>query len=197
MNRCLVYFMLCLFPLLTYAQAHSRILTSSSIAEPCFVTSYLSHQHLMAFQHRALQKAEDVEEYLKIVRNYKYDKILREQAAKMLLAFFVKDAEITFESDTLIRQISVQDFVQELLERDQNSIVPSPKTIKNKRLESSLALQKSGYYVGMIAYNMIDKEDPDFTSERIITVHLQKVGKIFGEIEEDVWEVKLGNVVVR
>ncbi len=188
----------CFFPLSVNAQSNS-VYTASSIIEPSFVTAYLSHQHLMAFQNRALQKVEDVEEYMKVVRNFEYEKSLREQAAKMLLAFFVEDAQITFESfaDTVNRQVSVRDFIQELLAKDENSIYVSPKTVNNKRLENPLSLHKSGHYVGLISYTVIDKEDPNFISERNIVIHLQKVGKFFGEMKEDVWEVKLGNVVVR
>lgn len=198
MNKCLIYLVFCFFSLALNAQSNTAS-SAATIIEPSFMTSYLSHQHLMAFQNRALQKAEDIEEYLKVVRSFEYEKSLREQAGKMLLAFFVEDAQITFESfaDTVNRQVSVRDFVQELLDKDENSIQVSPKTINNKRLETPLSLHKSGHYVGLISYTVIDEEDSDFLSERNIVIHLQKVGRAFGGLKEDVWEVKLGNVVVR
>lgn len=198
MNRCLIIMLFYLLSWEVYAQSNSEP-TASTITEPCFVTSYLTHQHLMVFQNRAIQKVKDVEEHLKVVRDFKYEKSQREQAAKMLLAFFVKDAQITFESekDSLNRQVSVYDFVQEMLARDSSNLQFSPKVFKNNRLESPLVLHKSGHYIGMITYTMIDKKDPDFFSERNIVIHLQKVAKVFGGLDEDVWEVKLGNVVVR
>lgn len=130
----------------------------------------LSGQQLLSFSNRAVQKMEDANGYLAIMRDTSLDEGFRERAEQLAIQAFISPE-------------AFNDFVQKHSASGEMEKVElyAPFKVKGD-------FNGSPYFEGKLALTFAGKSSPE-----IISAYLSKQAKQFGKEVNYVWEVKLGS----
>jgi|GEM_PF-3177186 len=175
-----------------------------------FQANQVSPEETERFTVRGIQKVEDFADYIGIIGNSSYDDALRKQAASMLENLFVDDErEIEFPfrlgksrrgkgEDTY----SVSSFVNALLKVERGKVKVS---IRNIEVDKPLKWKQNpetlmGAYEGVLYCELVTEVDMAGSRSTVrvvkqrINLRLEKRTKRFGDMEQKVWEVLLGDM---
>jgi hypothetical protein len=166
----------------------SEIISSSpsQLVETSLESQALTDEQVSAFEKRALEKVEDLVDYLNIISDEKYDKGLRENTLNLSLELFdsnmhtIQNAQLSNKS----RTITVHQYLEEIYKGTLRfAQLKSVKVTQNTRFK----LQSDNRYTSSIS---VTENEFLFNVELILKKNLKEIG----ENEFDIWEVKLGNI---
>ena len=201
---CCCYAMLISPVTLSGQSAGSRFVPS--IEESDFVLQQLPEKNLRAFEERAEQKLKDFIDYLNMLSDVKYDKVLRKQAYEMALTLFENESQWhytgTKNSNNNLLENSLEQFLKKQVELHKLK-QQQQYEIQTIDLITPFTPQETapGYvrYHGQLSFLFLINERGQSLPKPysgICYIHLQKVNKDFGEERFEVWEVLLGDVEI-
>lgn len=155
---------------------------------------------LTGFEGRAIQKVEELAEYIEIISDKEYDLKLREHAVTLALKLF-KDDEIKISnSDMLLSSLSIlglNEYLNAVLKNGYGKIVVE---ISDREYVENLSQSKSDAYSGKLLFNQTNyyyknKElQKKKTENKEVDIILVKTDKQFGKKTKSVWNVYLGDI---
>ncbi|MDB4286089.1 hypothetical protein N9933_02185 [bacterium] len=184
------------FPFLAFSQSAGIQVAPSRVAieqlEKPFQVEKVSEEDLRQFEAKALQKLEDFDGYLEIINEDAYEKDMRELAVEVAMADFKDPDPVLMET---VGAFSIKNMLYALLETD---------NLKNRMRMTNFVLlnpfhwdSKRNIYTGNVKgirfYELSDSKSSNIEVE----IFLVKTQKAFGNEVVEVWEVFLGDMVVK
>ena len=149
-----------------------------------------SAAQLRAFEVRAQQKLRDFADYLTIVADSTLDSAFRAEAQQQAAHLFVDRAQITLPLGSAAPETAeLQDFLDLIRTDTAREFVVSKSSVSQ-----ALTPQADGRYTGELVFDGTPSSAPEGEQEGRAEVVLKKVSKQFGEEQEQVWEVFLGDI---
>ena len=165
-----------------------------------FHADEISQEQLLVFKQRAIQKLNDLGDYISVVSNTEYDRSLRKHAMNQALELFDdENAHVWLNGYDMDKNkpLTVKQFMKALLNNEFGNVSATFKDISFDGAELSVANEG---YKGLIIFkhsgSRLVEEDLGITQsqERTATIVLKKVRKSFGLRSELVWEVLLTGI---
>lgn len=170
------------------------------ISNTLTVNQQQSTYELTGFEGRAVQKVEELAEYIEIISDKDYDSIFRKRAFSMAVKLF-KDQDIKISnSDKLLSSLSIlglNNYLNAVMENGYAKIVVE---ISNREYVENLSQSKSDAYSGKLLFDQtnyyyknknLQKKN---TEKKEVDIILVKTEKKFGKKTKSVWNVYLGDI---
>lgn len=167
-----------------------------------FESTRLGTKNLEAFEHRAKQKIKDFVDYVNLIANQDYDLELRKHAAEMTKDLFANQQVMVkthWLSGNRLKGYKLKDFIRtvETLEATELSI-----TLTDIKLTKALNPIEKEYRGSFLAQQTLSLKNKGKTQKVSsykdveIEIVLKQVSKKFGDQEQKIWELFLGNITV-
>ena len=155
----------------------------------------LTTEQLEALQLRAIQKFQDFTDYLKIISDNDVDDDLKKHSVQLALDLFINDTITISNSDMLsnvdsskITTTSLTAFIDSI-HQDTGSLIFI--TVNTNKFIQPLTIDSTNNYTGIIESSFLVNGKETIKK---IDVHLIDIQKEFGETNQTILEVRLGNI---
>lgn len=198
-------FLLLWLPLMVVAQSASFSPPPVPLAEPSMAATALSDTQITNFEQRAMQKVSDFVEYSAIIGDNHYDAQLRQHALELTLKMFVADSiQVAFEQEASaeVAKMLIKEHLEILYDAPGKSkeVAEMGEVIFSKPLLPQNPQLYSGQLAFPLTLRTYNAENELLTVDKLrveMEVYLTKVKKRFGSTVGEVWEVLLGEMVIR
>lgn len=157
-----------------------------------FTGDNLTAPHLKAFEQRAIEKLQDLSDYLQIISDSSYSEEFRNAAILQAQDMFIDHSQIRLVEGK--EPYKVNSFLMETTRDTAAKLF----LFKNIVVKDTLRFEAEILYEGSLSfkYGMVKKGDTIWNEQdnRIAEFYLMKTQKNFGPSEKMIWEVFLGNI---
>jgi len=168
--------------------------------EHAFNSAELTETQLPGFKIRAIEKLQDLSDYLEVISNKSYERSMRKQMMEQALALFTdKDAIVEMDEFPVdrARAYTIKRFLKSTLNNEYGLVKMKLSDIE---FTDGFVRSEDGNYRGIIGYTqsvaraVADEISVDETTGKSATVIVMKVEKDFGGTSEMVWEVLIEEI---
>lgn len=157
-----------------------------------FTADELSVNHLKAFEQRAIEKLQDLADYLRILSDKSYEDEFRNAALLQAQDLFVDHSQIRLYAE------NEPDKINSFLMNASSDSIPRTYLFRNIAVKNSLQEAANILYEGSLGfqYGVVENGDTVWydAESKIAEFYLMKTSKSFGSSEKMIWEVYLGNI---